>query len=371
MSDIRLVDETSQLAAALDHIDDGVVGVDVERADSHRYYRRAALIQIGDRDACVLIDPLALDDLSGLGSWLRSRTSVLHAIENDIVPLHAAGVQPGDVADTAVAAAVLGLPTGLEPLLEEILGVELAMDKDRYQRADWEARPLDDGMMRYAAGDVFHLPELWREMATRLEAAGRVTWYEQELEHTIASAHEDSRDWRRTKGAGRLDPAQRAVLRALWEEREEIAREHDIAPNRLIHDRTLLSLAEEPADDERAIVSRNRRRSSPLPEHADRILAALRRGLEAEPEDKESNGRRWRDSDRTAYDQMRRRRAEIADGLGIDPGVLCPGRPLWGAIVSDPQSPEELAAEAGLRPWQAEILADELWAVHVEARADD
>ena len=312
MSEIRLVDQVADLSPALAGVDDEVIGVDVERADSHRYHRSAALVQVGDADLCVLVDPLAIDDLSDLDRFLHDRITVLHAIENDILPLEAIGVEPPKVADTAVAAAVLGLPTGLGPLLEEVIGVTLEMDKDRYQRADWEARPLDDGMMAYAAGDVFHLPALWRALEERLEEAGRRAWYDQELDATISNARVDTRDWERTKGAGRLEPSERAVLRALWEEREAIAREHDIAPNRLLHDRTLLALAQEPASNAREMVARNQRRRSPLRDHADRLMAAQRRGLEAEPEPKERNGRRWRRSDRSAYDAMRRRRAEIA-----------------------------------------------------------
>lgn len=368
MTDIRLVDEASDVATALGAVTDEIVGVDVERADSHRYHRQAALIQVGDADHCVLVDPLAIDDLADLDAFLADRTTVLHAVENDIVPLDSVGVRPPSVADTAVAAAVLGLPTGLGPLLEEVLGIELAMDKGRYQRADWEARPLDEGMMRYAAGDVFHLPALWRELASRLESAGRRDWYSQELAATIDNARADTRDWSRTKGAGRLDPQQRAVVRAVWEEREAVAREHDIAPNRLLHDRTIVSLAERPAGDERELVARNKRRSSPLADHAARILAAQQRGLAAEPEPKPSGGRRWVDADRDAYDRMRRRRAEIADELGIDAGVLCPSRPLWAAVASEPEDPDELVRAAELRPWQAELLRDELWRIYVESR---
>lgn len=368
MTDIRLVDEASDVASALGTVADDVVGVDVERADSDRYHRQAALVQVGDAGHCVLIDPLAIDDLTDLDRFLAGRTTVLHAVENDIVPLDSLDVHPPEIADTAVAAAVLGLPTGLGPLLEEVLGIELTMDKGRYQRADWEARPLDDGMMRYAAGDVFHLPALWRDLAERLDRADRTSWYEQELAATIANARADTRDWTRTKGAGRLDPPQRAILRALWEEREAVAREHDIAPNRLLHDRTIVSLAEQPARDVRELVARNKRRNSPLADHAEAILAAQRRGMDAEPEPKPAGSRRWVDADRDAYDRMRRRRAEIAEELGIDAGVLCPSRPLWAAVASEPTDPDALVTAAELRPWQAELLRDELWRIYLESR---
>lgn len=368
---VTMVDRQSDLAAALTAVAGPVVGVDVERADAHRYYRRAALIQIGGAGGCVLVDPLAIDDLSEIGAALADRLAVLHAIENDLEPLDAAGVDLAAVADTAVAAAVLGLPTGLGALLEDVLGVSLTPDKGRFQRADWEQRPLPDEMVEYAAGDVVHLPALWSALEERLDRMARRAWYEQELAATIVQAREDRRDWTRTKGSGRLSPSQRAILRNLWEEREAIAREHDIAPGRLLRDRTLIALAEEPAPSPREIVRRNQRRSGPLRDHADRLFAAQQRGLEADPEPRDGAGRRWEDLDKAAYDAMRRRRAAIADDLGIDAGVLCPSRPLWKATLADPEDADALVEAAELRPWQRELLAGPLWDAYVSARDDE
>ena len=113
-----------------------MVGVDVERADADRYFRHAALVQVGADDTCVLLDGMVLDDLAALQAHLSSRVSVLHAANNDVVPLAAKGVTPPRLVDTAVAAAVLGLPIGLGVLLEEVLGLRIDGDKEAFQRAD-------------------------------------------------------------------------------------------------------------------------------------------------------------------------------------------------------------------------------------------
>jgi ribonuclease D len=367
---IVLVDDPDDLAGALERIDDEVIGIDVERADSANYHRRAALVQVGDADDVVLVDPLAIPEPVALAELVRDRFVVLHAIENDIVPLDALGVAMPRVADTAVAAGLLGLPPGLGDLLMEVLGVELHTDKSRYQRADWSARPLTEGMIAYAAGDVLDLPALWRELDARLADAGRTEWYEQELEATIATARADTRHWERTRGAGRLDPQQRAVLRALWEAREELCRTHDIAPNRLVHDRTLVALAEDPATDEQDLVGRDpQRRRGPVREHAATLLAAQRGGLESDPVPSSSQGR-WTDEQRTAFDRMRRHRSDAADDLGIDPGLLCPSRQLRAAVADAPSSAAEFAAAADLRPWQQELLLEDLWEIWVEDVVD-
>jgi ribonuclease D len=363
------VDDPADVAEALIRVAEDVVGVDVERADGDRYFRRAALVQVGIEGRCVLLDGVTLDELSALHGFLDDgRLAVLHAVENDLEPLAAKGVHPPRFADTAIAAALLGLPTGLSGLLREVLGVELTDDKERFQRADWAARPLSVDMASYAAGDVVHLPELWSVLAARLAEAGRRSWYDQELAWVVERAAEDTRDWTRVKGSGRLSGPQRAILRAVWEERERLARAHDLAPNRLLHDDVLRDLAVDPPRTEAQLVRRSHRRRNLLRRHAAELFAALERGLAAEPEGRSSSGRRWTDRDRATFDALRRARAEVAEDLGIDAGVLCPSRPLWRAVAADPEDGQDLCAAVELRPWQTELLADVLWDAYTEAR---
>jgi ribonuclease D len=368
---VAFVDDPGAVRAALDVVAEPVVGVDVERADADQYFRRAALVQVGVAGHCVLLDGVTMETMPDLDRFLGAdRLAVLHAVENDLEPLLAKHVDANRLADTAIAAALLGLPTGLGPLLTTVLGVELTDDKSRFQRADWAARPLTDEMAEYAAGDVVHLPELWAELEERLEAADRRRWYDEELAWTLARAAEDTRDWTRVKGSGRLRPGQRAILRSVWEERERLAREHDIAPNRLIHDDVLRDLAVDPPRTEPQLVRRSQRRRSLLRRHAADLLAAVERGLEAEPETKASSNR-WTDSDRATYDALRERRASVADDLGIQPGVLCPSKPLWTAVAGEPADGAELCALADLRRWQTEVLAEPLWEAYVTARETD
>lgn len=365
--DVTLVDDPTKVDAALAYVDAEVVGVDVERADAHRYFRRAALIQVGVEDHCVLLDAVAIDAFPEVDRFFDTdRLMVLHALQNDVEPLAGRGIVPKQVADTALAATILGLPTGLATLLSELLGVDLDGDKNAFQRADWEARPLASDMITYAAGDVVHLPRLWRELAARLEDAGRRSWYEQELATTIEQAGQDTRDWTRVKGIGRLTPQQRAVVRSVWERREQIARTHDIAPNRLLHDDVLRDLAVDPPRTVPKLVRRSPRRRAPLRQHAPALLEAVVQGLDAEPETRDEETRRWSEQHRDLHDALRRRRSEVAEEVGIDAGVLCPSRPLWTAILEDPEDGDALCKLAGLRPWQTRLLADPLWEVYVE-----
>ncbi len=366
--DIRFVTDPVAAADALARLPEPVVGVDVERSDGREYFRGAALVQVGADGRCVILDPLEMDDLAPLAGFLRGRLAVLHAIENDLDPLDDEAVVLADgaaptherVADTATAAALLGLPTGLDKLLAEVIEVELTGDKERFQRADWTQRPLGDAMLAYAAGDVVHLPALWSALDERLREAGRRSWYEQELEETVTRSREQERSWRRTRGAGRLDGHGRAVLRELWRERESIARDEDVAPQLVARDDALVDLADDPPDS-MGVLSRSSLRGRQVRAYGRQLLDAARRGASRPDEPSLTGLRRATDEDRAAQNRMRKARARVAREVGIDPGVLCPSRVLTSAVLSDPSDPDELCEAAGLRPWQRELLSEVLW----------
>lgn len=359
LAQLTLVDTGAQLESSLAGLSDlAAVGVDVERSDAHRYYRAAALIQVGGEGRVVLVDPLALDDLVALQAFLAERRSILHACENDLEPLASLGVVPPQVEDTAVAAAVLGLPTGLEGLLADLLDVELDGDKAAMQRADWEARPLTEKMMAYAAGDVADLPALWWALEGRLREAGRLGWYREELDAVRALPPvEERRAWTRTKGAGRLNRAARARLRALWETRERLGRDTNTAPGRIVGDRVLVDLAVSPPTAVSELGRRGVRRQAVRRFGGD-LVAAVANGAAAPETDGRArgNGRAPTEADRALADRLRTLRAERARELAIDPGVLCPGRTLMSALLTDPATPDDLRAALGLRDWQWQQL---------------
>ena len=357
---ITFVDDADAVPRALAELDEPVVGVDVERADGDRYFRAAALVQVGVTSRCVLLDALAIADLSALDSFLDGRLVVLHALENDLDPLASSGVHPERVADTAIAAMLLGLPTGLSPLLHELLEVPITEEKERFQRADWTARPLTDELQQYAAGDVVHLPAAWADLERRLEEAGRTSWYAEELAASVERAGETRRAWTRVRGTGKLDGRGRAILRALWEEREAVARQHDVAPQRLIRDEVMVDLSQRPPRRLGDLPSRGVRRA-PARDYGARFIEAIQRGADAPAEKATSGLRRSDRDDRKRYDRLRHARSAVAQQIGVDSGVLCPSQALWRAVLSDPDDPDELVASAGLRQWQAGLLRDVLW----------
>jgi ribonuclease D len=374
LQEFVLADTPAELARSLEALDDlSIVGVDVERADWNRYYRAAALIQVGGEGRVALIDPLAVTDLRLLDDFLGRRTVVFHAMENDLRPLEAVGVVPKRIEDTSIAAAMLGLPTGLEPLLSRLLQIEPSGDKATMQRADWERRPLTEPMLSYAAGDVADLPALWQVLSDKLDHAGRDSWYRQELAAAMALPPvEERREWTRTKGIGRLDPRARTRVRALWTARERLARATDTAPSRILGDRVLVDLALTPPRGVEELQRRGMRRQS-VRTFGEQIMAALAAGESQAPEPRPP-GRSPTEADRDKVDRLRSLRADLARELSLDPGVLCPSRTLMAAVLADPQTPDELRQRLGLRPWQWDLLGErfcEQMGIPFEPEADD
>lgn len=212
----------------------GPVAVDAERASGFRYGQRAYLVQLRREGAgTALIDPIPFGDLSALSEVLEDTEWVLHAASQDLPCLHEIGMWPSSLFDTELAGRLLGLArVGLGPIVEAELGLSLAKE---HSAADWSVRPLRDSYLRYAALDVEVLVDLRDVLEGKLDEAGKLEWARQEFEAERLAPPPSPRPdaWR--KGArGIRDQRGLAVVRELWETRDRVAREADIAPGRVL-----------------------------------------------------------------------------------------------------------------------------------------
>jgi ribonuclease D len=223
----------------------GPVAVDAERASGYRYGQRAYLVQLRRAGAgTVLIDPVACPDLSGLDAALTGVEAVLHAASQDLPCLAEIGYTPAQLFDTELAGRLLGYPrVALGTMLEEVLGFRLAKE---HSAADWSVRPLPEEMLRYAALDVEVLTELRDALAEQLREQGKTEWARQEFA-AIASAPPPlprADPWRRTSGIHKVRTRRAlAVVRELWQARDEIARDADISPRRVLSDQAIVDAA--------------------------------------------------------------------------------------------------------------------------------
>ena len=223
----------------------GPVAVDAERASGYRYGQRAYLVQLRRAGAgTVLIDPIACPDLSGLGAAVGDAEAVLHAASQDLPCLTEIGYQPRELFDTELAGRLLGYPrVALGTMLEEVLGFRLAKE---HSAADWSVRPLPAEMLKYAALDVEVLIELRDALAGQLREQGKTEWARQEFAAIAAAPPPPPRadPWRRTSGIHRVRTRRAlAVVRELWQTRDEIARDADLSPRRVLSDQAIVDAA--------------------------------------------------------------------------------------------------------------------------------
>ncbi len=216
----------------------GPVAIDAERAGGFRYGQNAYLIQIRrEGSGTHLIDPIGFANLRPISDAIGSEEWILHAASQDLPCLDELGLAPENLFDTEMAARILGRPkVGLAGLAASELGFSLAKE---HSAADWSTRPLPESWLTYAALDVELLVELRELLLADLEVTGRITWAREEFEYLrTAPAKEPRREpWRRTSGIHRIRNARGlAVVRELWQARDRLASDRDIAVGRVLPD---------------------------------------------------------------------------------------------------------------------------------------
>jgi ribonuclease D len=231
----------SELVAALDGVQQ--VAIDAERASGFRYSQRAYLIQIAVRDLGIwLVDPVADLDLTDLIAPLNSKTWLLHAATQDLPCLAELGFKPAGLIDTELAARIVGLErVGLGSVCESLLEIELAKE---HSAADWSQRPLTQEMLDYAALDVDVMFELWEKLSELARETDKEAWLAEEFEHLLDFKPKPALEepWRGLPGISRIkDLAKLKIAASLHATRDAIAIEKDIAPGRLIPDRSIMA----------------------------------------------------------------------------------------------------------------------------------
>jgi ribonuclease D len=223
----------------------GPVAVDAERASGYRYGQRAYLVQLRRTGSGThLVDPIAVPDLSVLAEALEGTEWILHAASQDLPCLREIGLSPRALFDTELAGRLLGHHrVGLSALLEEVLGYSLAKE---HSAADWSTRPLPEPWLRYAALDVELLVDLRDALEIELREAGKLEWAWEEFDAVRDAPPSPPRvdPWRRTSGMHKVRrPRQLAVVRALWQRRDEVARRRDTSPGRVLPDSAIVAAA--------------------------------------------------------------------------------------------------------------------------------
>ncbi len=365
----RYVRSSAELANLMRRVSrEPLVAVDTEAASFHRFVDRIYLIQLSIRRETAIIDPLTVDDMSGLGAVLADPAVevVFHDGDYDLRILDRDyGFHARHLFDTRIAAHLLGEPAvGLAALVEKHVGVTL--DK-KYQRADWSRRPLPPEMLEYAATDTRYLLELREKLRGLLEARGRLAWAEEEFERLEGvrwtPPEANGNGYLRLKGARKLGRRSLAVLRELVPWRDRIAAELDRATFRVISNEALLALSETPPRSQADLEKVAGISSRLVAERGDSLLAAVEHALGVPEKDLPRFPHAERRAADPAFDQAVERlkgvRNAAAERLGLDPGVLCPKGTLEAVARARPKSAAALAEIPEVRRWQVEVLGED------------
>ena len=370
MSQTELVTTESRLDEVVDCISrTPQIAVDIESNGFFRYPERVCLVQLASAETAFLVDPTAIDDLRPLGDLLgdRSVEKVFHAADNDLRSLDRDwGFRVNNVFDTSIAAAFVGSEhLGLQSVVEEHAGVKLAKGR-RLQRSDWTMRPLTPEMLRYAADDVLHLLQVREALSARLKELSRFAWAKEEfarLENVRHTPPDRKLAFLSIRGSRNLDGRSLAVLRSLFQFREQQAIRLDRPFFKVISDSALVKLSSEPAADLSAIKGLGRFGRPP----ADRGLkAAIDEGFRSRPVTRPNRTRSeetWspaeRERVRTRFQSLKTWRSELGRGLRLNPSLLWPAVSLE-RLAGWPCSLDAELVRPEVRSWQEREFAGAL-----------
>lgn len=346
-----------------------LVAADTEAASFHKFRDRIYLIQLSTREETALVDPLAVTDLSPLGTLLADQQveKVFHDADYDLRILDRDyGFRAAKLFDTRIAAQLAGeLAVGLAALLEKHLGVKLSK---QHQKADWSLRPLPPTMLAYAAADTRYLPGLRDVLRARLTQLGRLAWAEEEftrLESLRWSGGPDGEPaYLRVKGARALAPRQLAALSELYRWRESLAAREDKAMFRIIANEHLLAVSRALPATAEALAEIPSLPASLARRHGPALLEGVRRAL-ALPEAQLPRIERYARAPKDAafdarVERLKAARNRVAVALGLDPGVLCGRTTLEAVARTRPNDRAGLARVGELRRWQIAVLGEAL-----------
>ena len=387
MPELVVTDEG--LAAVIKELQsgNGPIAIDAERASGYKYSQRAYLIQIFRRGGGLhLIDPITANSRelwAKLSETFADEEWIIHASTQDLPCLNELGLYPKILFDTELGARIAGCPrVGLGPLTEALLNYSLAKE---HSAVDWSKRPLSPDWLIYAALDVDILVDLRDEVHALLTEKNKLSWAKEDFAQILANhspgvEKAPKKDpWRRTSGMHKVrDRRTLAIIKALWEARDQYGERIDVAPGRIFNDEALVAAAvAKPTtlDAVRKLLTRRSRiQNPPLTDWFQAIRTAVELPVDQLPELRTPSTslpppKLWKDRNPLGYARLTHARAAViarAQELEIPVENLISPDALRKLVWHNPPaaSDSELQAyasstllAASARPWQAKQVA--------------
>lgn len=174
----RYIDDEEKLKTYAGELKDAgtsVLALDIEgESNLHQYGENLSLVQIYDGREGVIIDPLAVAT-EGLRDILENRNilKIMYSAQGDRAFLYKnCRIDLLSILDLQAAVNLLDFEKrDLNSVLRQALNVDTGRSKKKFQRYNWNRRPVDAEALQYALEDVIYLFELrdhlYREIRTR------------------------------------------------------------------------------------------------------------------------------------------------------------------------------------------------------------
>jgi ribonuclease D len=350
---------------------------DTEFIGESSYHPKLCLLQVANRDAIWLVDPLEIDVMPLLELVADPDVeTVVHAGEQDLEPVaRLVGHKPQNVIDTQIAAGFCGLPypASLSKLVEYVSTQVLEVDSSHglklgkgYTFTQWDERPLSSKQLSYAADDVRFLPLILDWIRHCLaDDPQRLAWVQDECDaRCTKAAYQQDGPWERVKGYGGLDHRAKPILRALAVWRDEAAEQGDLPPRALVRDEVLVGMSKHPpksADRLREV------RHMPKPvaqQFADALMAAVVAGKESPDEPTRTPSFDLDLADKFAADSALARLQGLAYARRIDPNLVCNRRDVE-TLLRDHRSGQSTSDHPLLTGWRGDAVGRE-WVEQLE-----
>lgn len=253
------------------------VALDTEFISERRYIPTLCLLQVATPDTLAIIDPFTCGDLTAFWRFLcdGTRDVIVHAARSEMeFCCRAIGEIPSRIIDVQLAAAFLAIdyPASFGTLVHRVLGVQLSKDETR---TDWARRPFTPQQLRYALDDVRYLDALATHLRSELTCRNRLAWFDEESRVARDKLIKilSGEQWRGVARSSGLPPLGQAIVRSLWELRDEWGYATNQPAQYLLRDDVIVELAKRRSIDPVVIASlrgvpKNRK-------YQDQIVAAM------------------------------------------------------------------------------------------------
>jgi len=212
----------------------------------HSYGEKLCLIQIFDGEKYFLMDPLKIEDIEISKTLENSKiTKYMYSAESDKSLIYKQyGIKLKNVLDLKTLVDVLNFENkGLDGIINSLFGIENKF-KTKYQKHNWQKRPIDENAITYALDDVNYLFKIYDVLIEKIIREDKIN----ELLITVINNEYDYEKMRKAtifkkKEFNDLNENNKKEFMRIYEIREFYAKKLNLPPHNLIENSILFEIA--------------------------------------------------------------------------------------------------------------------------------